>query len=104
MGITPLYLYVCLTRMLIYHVVVVGYFAVHYCLTVYSQYYMALVFFYFLGMTTEVPDPCQPTIVQSIGKYILYQPILSLSSYYFILNTDNVAYTVYDYTLMQILM
>ena len=40
-------------------VVMVNYFVVHYCLTVYYQYFTALVFL-LIGMTTEVPIPVRP--------------------------------------------
>ena len=55
-------------------------------------------------MTTEIPDPCPTTILKSIGKYILYQPMHSLEIYYFILNTENVAHIEYDYPLLQTVM
>jgi hypothetical protein len=45
-------------------------------------------------MTTVVPDPCTSNIEKSIGKYISYQPIVSLKNDNFILNIENVAYIV----------
>lgn len=71
--------------------VVVSYFVIHYCLSVYSQYY--LIFFLLLlliGIATVVQDPCPYGIKNSdIGKYISNQPFLSFLSFW-ILKTEHV--------------
>ena len=53
-------------------------------------------------MATVESDPCKSAKHESaIGNYVSNQPILSLKIYCFICNTENVAYTVYDYLLIQ---
>lgn len=67
---------------------------VDYCVV---QLYISTLFdvcFSFLGIQTQVTDPCPSSVVAGTGKYIFYQPILSVENYYFILNTENAAYSV----------
>jgi hypothetical protein len=56
----------------------------------------------FIGIATVVPDPCPDYVKNSdIGKYIFNEPIHSFSVYV-ILNTENGACNMHDYTIIQI--